>query len=121
MNALRWLPILAMASLLLGPALAAAQAATPIVPGSPVPGAAQAPIDLGVLPGGGLAISEAQGINASGQIVGTAWTAAGMKQHAVWWDKGQLTDLGTLPGGDASLALGVNAAGQIVGGSNTPA
>jgi probable HAF family extracellular repeat protein len=83
--------------------------------------------NLGTLPGGG--VSVALDVNADGQIVGGAATApgsdlfvegngirrAGPGVHAVLWQDGQMTDLGTLPGGDASLALAINDAGQIVG------
>jgi probable HAF family extracellular repeat protein len=86
--------------------------------------------DLGTVPGGG--ISAALDVNAGGQIVGGAATTpdgvlalggngvrtAHQGVHAVLWQDGKITDLGTLPGGDTSLALAINDAGQIAGYSN---
>jgi probable HAF family extracellular repeat protein len=40
------------------------------------------------------------------------------QQHAVLWDHGTMTDLGTLPGGTHSEAYGINNEGQVVGLSN---
>src|SRR6266700_474543 len=37
--------------------------------------------------------------------------------HAFRWEKGVLTDLGPIPGGNGSLALAINDRGQIVGGA----
>jgi hypothetical protein len=39
--------------------------------------------------------------------------------HAFRWDKGVLTDLGTLPGGDNSDVGGINARGWVVENSQT--
>ncbi len=67
-------------------------------------------------------------VNADGLVAGestvepydpndsTGWTV----QHAVVWDDGEATDLGTA-GGDYSGAQGINAAGQFVGWSTTVA
>ena len=71
--------------------------------------------EIGTLGG---ARSQAWGLNAAGQVVGWAETAAG-QQRAYLWADGRLTDLGTLPGGEASMAVAVNARGQVVGGSTT--
>ncbi len=73
--------------------------------------------EIGTLGG---ARSQALGLNAAGEVVGWAETAAG-QQHAYLWTNGRLTDLGTLPGGEASMAVAVNARGQVVGGSTTAA
>lgn len=77
-------------------------------------------IDLGTLPGD--ATSEAHFVNASGQIVGQSFDAAG-HSHAVLWQPsapGASTytpvDIGTL-GGAAAEAWQINAGGQIVGNS----
>ena len=40
--------------------------------------------------------------------------------HAVLWDHGTITDLGTPPGGCCSIAVAINARGQVVGQSQTP-
>jgi probable HAF family extracellular repeat protein len=52
-------------------------------------------------------------INSAGQVVGE-----GEPGRAVIWEKGTITDLGTL-GGSASYAYGINPAGQVVGESWT--
>jgi probable HAF family extracellular repeat protein len=67
--------------------------------------------DLGTLGG---YYSTANGINASGQIVGAAYTTGNLADHAFLYSGGIMTDLGTL-GGNWSNALGINASGQIVG------
>jgi probable HAF family extracellular repeat protein len=83
--------------------------------------------DLGTLPGGSW--SQGCGINERGQAVGFSetsdcyynrdeqWICA---WHAFLWEKGTMTDLGTL-GGHASLTCSINDAGQIVGLSTTAA
>ncbi len=74
-------------------------------------------IDLGTLGG---TTSRAYGINASGQIVGYAYTSGNSAQHATLFSgtgSGN-TDLGTL-GGTDSGAYGINASGQIVGWATT--
>ena len=47
-------------------------------------------------------------------ILAFAQSAHAQKYHAVIWNDGGMTDLGTL-GGDSSYALGVNDNGQVVG------
>lgn len=60
--------------------------------------------------------TRANAINDRGQIAGFSFNRRS-RQHAVVWQNGGLTDLGTL-GGDASSALGINHWGQVVGQSN---
>jgi probable HAF family extracellular repeat protein len=62
----------------------------------------------------GGAASAASGINALGQVVGTAGSASGW-YHAFLWSGGVMTDLGLLPGGQQSQACAINLMGQIVG------
>jgi len=77
--------------------------------------------DLGALPGGGS--SAPIWIGANGLIAGVSENGqtdplyAGFPEmHAVLWQQGQITDLGTLPeGGYQSEANAVNSAGQVVG------
>ena len=72
--------------------------------------------DLGTLGGTN---SYAHSINASGQIVGESNITDSSLSHAVVWNSGTPTDLGTLGGaGTESAAFAVNATG-IVGGSAT--
>lgn len=71
---------------------------------------------LGSLGGGSTTNSSANGINAAGQIVGRSDTSAGTN-HAVRWDSGVISDLGTL-GGNNSSASAINDAGKIVGSAN---
>ncbi len=67
--------------------------------------------DLGSLAAHG---SDAGGINASSQVVGTS-NVAGLDVHAFLWDSvNGMQDLGTL-GGARSQALGINDSGQVVG------
>ena len=66
---------------------------------------------LGGFPGG--FFSGANGINASGQVVGSSET--GSTIHAFLYSNGAMTDLGTLPGDTTSRAYGINASGQVVG------
>ena len=72
--------------------------------------------DLGTLGG---KTSRAYAINAAGQVVGEAATAAGAT-HAFLYADGKMTDLGTLHGGN-SVAQGINRLGQIVGRSTLAA
>lgn len=73
-------------------------------------------VDLGTLGG---SVSNAQGINDHGQVVGYSTTAAG-EGHAFLWSGGRMRDLGTL-GGSYSVALDINNHGDVVGYSITAA
>jgi probable HAF family extracellular repeat protein len=73
-----------------------------------------------VSPGGSGLASD---INNRGQIAGSAAPdpavfGAGAPNHAMLWDDGQVTDLGTL-GGTTSLGRAINFSGQIAGHSTT--
>lgn len=57
--------------------------------------------------------SEAEELNAQGQVVGYSIDAAGRKR-AVLWQNGTVIDLGTL-GGDTAHAYAINNTGKIVG------
>ena len=74
--------------------------------------------DLPLLFQGAGADGAAYGINNNGQIVGDSVTPSGIAFHAVLWNEGKVTDLGTL-GGKDSHAFGINDLGQIVGESDT--
>jgi len=78
--------------------------------------------NLGALPGGGS--SAPIWITANGLIAGVSengqtdplYPGGFPENHAVLWQQGQITDLGTLPeGGYQSEANAVNSAGQVVG------
>jgi probable HAF family extracellular repeat protein len=73
--------------------------------------------DLGTLDrtGGGWGIAE--DVNRSGTVVGQS--RLGEVSHAVRWQGGKVTDLGTL-GGSYSSATAINDHGVIVGNSTTP-
>jgi probable HAF family extracellular repeat protein len=68
-------------------------------------------IDLGTLGG---TTSEANGINACGQVVGTADTATGLK-HAFVYSEGAMSDLGTIDNRTRAFGMSINASGQVAG------
>jgi probable HAF family extracellular repeat protein len=72
-------------------------------------------LDLGAL-GGAQSESVAYDINNARQVVGTSDTVSGSR-HAFLWDRGTLTDLGTLAGDTDSEAYAINDRGEIVGAS----
>ena len=63
--------------------------------------------------------ADARAINNQGQVVGASAVDPAAQPnshtHAILYDKGQLTDLGTLSDGDYSRAEGINNQGQVVG------
>src|SRR5206468_8509587 len=77
--------------------------------GSPA-GAGWTLTDLGSLDGRN---SEANAINKKGQVVGVSSTAT--NDHAFLWEKGAMTDLGTL--GRRSVPTAINDRGQVAGRS----
>jgi probable HAF family extracellular repeat protein len=76
--------------------------------------------DLGALPGGGSSASN--WISANGLIAGVSQNGEtdpsfpGFPEfRAVLWKQGKVTDLGTLEGGNESIANAVNGKGKVVG------
>lgn len=65
--------------------------------------------------------TEAYAINNSGAIAGSSQIPANLF-HAALWSNHSVTpqDLGTLPGGNTSVAKGINSSGQIVGWADFP-
>lgn len=73
---------------------------------------------------GGPLYNVALGVNNQGQVTGGSdlpgdtnlFTGPVSTAHAFLWQKGVMTDLGTLPGDAQSFGLGINNKGQVVGG-----
>jgi probable HAF family extracellular repeat protein len=78
---------------------------------------------LGALLTGGY--SDALGIDAAGDVVGESAVAGTNASYYYWhaflWHNSALNDLGTLPGGQNSVASGINAGMQVVGWSDLAA
>ena len=62
-------------------------------------------------------LSHAQAINDRGQVIGISSIASG-DVHGFLYEKGVMTDLGSLPGRNDSNAFGINNRGQVVGESD---
>jgi len=71
-------------------------------------------IDLGLLAPSPDGFGTATDINNRGQVVGHTTVGGWATQHAFRWDRGVMTDLGTL-GGPFSHASAINDQGQVVG------
>jgi probable HAF family extracellular repeat protein len=75
--------------------------------------------DMGVLPGHSQ--SAAFAINNRGQVVGISGGVSSTAHHpvfvwhAVLWDKGDIRDLGSVPGALFTYAFGISESGQVVG------
>ena len=71
------------------------------------------PVNLGNL--GGEFNNAAFASNDNEQVVGTSDLAGDQYQHAFLWQKGAISDLGTLPGDVISVGCGINNRGQVTG------
>ncbi len=109
---LRWLPLTATFIL-----PACRDDSVPLEPRAPVAAAVATYIvrDLGTLGGPS---SRASDVNNAGVVVGQSATPTGAT-HAVRWQNGVMTDLGTLSGGTNSYAAAISKLGVIVGWSET--
>jgi len=84
----------------------------------PRPGEIQ---QLPLLPGD--TVGAATAINSQGTAVGTSGpncTSVSSEPHAVLWEKGSVTNLGSLGGLLENIAFGINDQGQVVGFSDLP-
>jgi len=95
------------------PAIALLVLAVAVLAASPHASASVTVRDLGTLPG--YTSSEALGINAAGQVVGTSSDMQSQSRPFLW-DDGVMTNLGTL-GGSRGTAHGISDTGLIVGES----
>jgi probable HAF family extracellular repeat protein len=71
------------------------------------------PVNLGNL--GGKFNNIAFAMNDNEQVVGTSDLPGDNYQHAFLWQKGVMSDLGTLPGDVVSVGCGINNRGQVAG------
>ena len=95
------------------PAIALLVLVVAVLAASPHASASVTVRDLGTLPG--YTSSEALGINAAGQVVGTSSDMQSQSRPFLW-DDGVMTNLGTL-GGSRGTAHGISDTGLIVGES----
>ncbi len=76
-------------------------------------------IQATLLPFPGDSVSAAVGINDNGQVVGASGACARLSPsigaHALLWQNGSMTDLGSLGGHRSNVAFAINRQGQIVG------
>jgi probable HAF family extracellular repeat protein len=63
--------------------------------------------------------SEAWAVNNQGQVAGISWSATNDLTRATVWNGTTATNLGMVPGADASHARAINNSGQVVGWSTT--
>jgi probable HAF family extracellular repeat protein len=74
--------------------------------------------ELPPLPGDTVGLAE--GINDKGQAVGVSGVCSDYSRHAVLWQNGSVTDLGSLGGKAVQDAKAINSRGQVVGSSDLP-
>ena len=72
-------------------------------------------IDLPTLGG---TLTEAKAINDAGEVTGASFLPGGNDFDAVLWRKGEILDLGVVPGDLCAEGMAINSQGQVVGYSN---
>jgi probable HAF family extracellular repeat protein len=70
------------------------------------------------LPSLGGTFTEAKAINDAGDVTGASFLPGGSDFDAVLWRKGQVIDLGVVPGDLCAEGMAINSRGQVVGYSN---